>query len=298
MSTRIRKWFDQFESVLRAQAKLAGLLEHKPTIGHIREFFIQQVLTKFLPSGLTVGSGKVMSSENDQMSKQIDIIIFDNRFPKFSITGLPFEVLYPVEGVVATIEIKSTLNSKTLKKALDNSYSVVKLSGQINHADHVRARKAIMKTQNIGEKAADQVLLWTLGPRTYIFAFEGYKENYNALAESVLEWTTEKADKREMGNYYAPGLPRVIVGEGVTGVTRDEKFIMDGDNIFMAFQINIQFGLLASHLLAVIQDRLRPTYARLNVAYSISGHNPMRIYDKEFQTAKRTTIALDRKPSL
>ena len=71
MSQRIRSWFDNFEKVLLIQAKTAGLLDHNPTIGQIREFFVQNILSNFLPSGLTVGSGQIISSLNDEISKQI-----------------------------------------------------------------------------------------------------------------------------------------------------------------------------------------------------------------------------------
>lgn len=57
----------------------------------------------------------------------MDIIIFDNRCFRLSITGVTRNSLYSVEGVIATIEIKSELNSDTLKKALDNYFSVMRL---------------------------------------------------------------------------------------------------------------------------------------------------------------------------
>lgn len=284
MSQRIRSWFDNFEKVLLIQAKTAGLLDHNPTIGQIREFFVQNILSNFLPSGLTVGSGQVISSLNDEISKQIDIIIYDNRFPKFSITGSPMNALYPVEGVVATIEIKSKLDATRLKEALYNCASIIKLPIQINSEDMKNLIEKLMKQNNIGRKDAEQMALWKVSPKTYVYAFQGYKKDIAAFIKAIQDWAQES---KLLGSYFAPGLPRVIVGEGVVGFTRDDKIIMSNENVFLAFPTNIRFGLIASHLLAHIADRMKFRHELLDLAYSTSGYNPLKLYDEEIKAGKK-----------
>ncbi|KKM85855.1 hypothetical protein LCGC14_1284880 [marine sediment metagenome] len=93
MSHKIRSWFDGFDKILTLHAEVSGLLEHNATVGQIREFFVKNVFEKFLPSEVTVGSGQILSSKDDELSKQIDIIIYDNRFPKFSITSSEMNAL-------------------------------------------------------------------------------------------------------------------------------------------------------------------------------------------------------------
>jgi len=221
MRSKIRKWFDDLEMILNLQAESAGLIDHNATLGEIREFFVQEILLKILPLGVTVGSGKVISSDKNKISKQIDIIIFDNRCFKLSITGAPRNSLYPVEGVIATIEIKSELNSDILKQALDNCFSVMNLPLQIQSEeknDWLERYKELSKNNvekavrvwddifiKYAEVAGEDELNWRIGPRTYIFAFRGYKEKYGLLADAVFQWISEKEEF--YCSHYAPNLP-------------------------------------------------------------------------------------------
>ena len=49
MRSKIRRWFDDLEKILNLQTESAGLMDHNVTIGEIREFFVQEVLSKILP---------------------------------------------------------------------------------------------------------------------------------------------------------------------------------------------------------------------------------------------------------
>lgn len=197
MSWRIRDWFNNLEKVLITEAECAGLLEHNATIGQIKEFLMKEVLKKFLPSGLTVGSGQVISSIDGDISKQIDIIIFDNRFPRFSVTDSSQNALYPIEGVIATIEVKTELKSDTLKEALENCYSVMKLPIETKKQDKEREIENIMnKNANLTLNNASNKLLWRVCPKTYIFAFRGYKMKYKDFSEAVRIWAQEQGNVR------------------------------------------------------------------------------------------------------
>ena len=110
----IRDWFNFLEDTLHNEAKLAGLLDHGTMIGSAREFFVTRILRSILPPFLHVGTGKVFAS-NGETSKQIDVVVYDPRFPVFEIqAGFG---MYPVEGVIATIEVKSTLSDDELNAA-------------------------------------------------------------------------------------------------------------------------------------------------------------------------------------
>jgi len=284
MSNRIRQWFDKLENVLTAQAEFAGLLKHNVSIGQLREFFTKQVLTQFLPSNLTVGSGQIISTHEEQISKQIDIIIYDNDFPKFSFTGDPDNSLYPVEGVLATIELKTQLYDKELKNALDNCYSVATLDIDINPNHKKILIEQIKKKQNVCEEFADQILYWGIAPRTYIFAFRGYKTK-EGLKNGVSDWYNDKSDYK--GTFYNPRLPRVIVAGNIIGVTRDEKIRMTHDDVFAAFEWKSKFGLLASHLLSFITDRLRPTDKSIGFSYIFHKYIPFKIYAEEIRNIEK-----------
>ena len=117
-------WFDGLEAVLDAELKLSGLLGHNPTIGQAREFLVTRVLKTILPAAVHIGSSKVIDHLG-LTSRQIDIVIYDPRFPLMKVEG---GGLHFVEGVLATIEVKSTIDSDELKTSLDNCRSVLALS--------------------------------------------------------------------------------------------------------------------------------------------------------------------------
>lgn len=284
MSHRIRQWFDKLEKVLTAQAEFAGLLKHNATIGQLREFFTKKVLIRFLPSNLTVGSGQIISTNEKQISKQIDVIIYDSDFPKFSFTGDPDNSLYPVEGVLATIELKTELYGEELKKALDNCYSVATLDIDINPNHKKDLISQIMKERGVIKDIAEQILYWRIAPRTYIFAFRGYNTK-EGLKNGVSDWYNDKLDYK--GTFYNPRLPRVIVAGDVVGLARDEKIRMKDNDVFAAFEWTSKFGLLASHLLSFITDRLRPTDRSIGFSYTFHRYIPFKIYAEEIKKVEK-----------
>ena len=97
------------------QAKALYTIEHKPTKGHLREAFTQNLLKHFLPAYLDVGSGVIINNQGYQ-SKETDIIIYDNRLlPAFLFSNNLN--IFPVVSVVGAVELKSFLNRQGLIKS-------------------------------------------------------------------------------------------------------------------------------------------------------------------------------------
>jgi hypothetical protein len=86
--------------------------KHNPTIGILTEEILRQFLSTFLPKGVSVEQGFIAGKGGD-LSKQIDIIIYDSqRFaPYYRINDI---VVVPMESVIAIVEVKTTVKSKTL----------------------------------------------------------------------------------------------------------------------------------------------------------------------------------------
>jgi hypothetical protein len=82
----VMDWFDGLEATLETESKLSGLLDHNPTIGQAREFLVRRVLKTILPASVHIGSGKVIDHD-ERTSKQIDIIVYDSRFPMLELEG-------------------------------------------------------------------------------------------------------------------------------------------------------------------------------------------------------------------
>lgn len=64
--------------------------KHNPTIGILTEEILRKFLSTYLPKGVAVEQGFIID-ETGNMSKQIDIIIYDNQF---------FAPLYRVNDIV------------------------------------------------------------------------------------------------------------------------------------------------------------------------------------------------------
>lgn len=152
------EWLVNLEEELTVMAKTVGLLGHKTLIGDAREFLVKEVLGRFLPPAVSVGRGVVIDSVGGR-SRQCDIVITDGRLPCFRHVG--GSALFPVESVIATIEVISVLDGDGLRSALDNCLSVKRLcptfaddEGVVTVAD---ARCSIV-------------------PHTYVFGFTGFTD--------------------------------------------------------------------------------------------------------------------------
>ena len=85
--------------------------KHNPTIGLLTEEILRSFLKTHLPKSISVEQGFVLSEEGN-LSKQCDILIYDSNFyaPFYRINDI---VVIPSESVIAVIEVKTTL-TKTI----------------------------------------------------------------------------------------------------------------------------------------------------------------------------------------
>jgi hypothetical protein len=111
-----------------SQSKDASELRHPGLKGRVREVFVKELLTPFLSPNLGICTGNVVDSHGG-ISGQIDIIIYDKTLiPSLLLIG---EVgVIPIESVLATIEVKSTLTRGELKKAIKNARSIKTLRAE------------------------------------------------------------------------------------------------------------------------------------------------------------------------
>jgi len=99
--------------------------------GRYKEAILRNVIKRFLPSNLSIGSGFIVKVEHDgihpehEVSKQIDIIIYDNTVPVLFSEG-DFLITTP-NNVRAIIEVKTSLDSTKLKKSIENAKHNAKL---------------------------------------------------------------------------------------------------------------------------------------------------------------------------
>ena len=94
--------------------------------GRYKEAILRKVIRRFIPSYLSIGTGFVVDLKRDfKVSKQIDILIYDNRIPPLFTEG-DFVITTPI-NVRAVIEVKSSFRWNILRDAIEKA----KYNGEI-----------------------------------------------------------------------------------------------------------------------------------------------------------------------
>ena len=286
----VQKWFDQSEINLAHEAEQVGLFEHSVLIVSAREFLIKRVLKTILPPVVHVGSGKIFDAEGKK-SRQTDIIIYDSRFPVFEIeSGIG---IYPLEGVIATIEVKSTLTNESLHEALENILSLILLTPGLEDPSPLETRIKDLKKKGTPPRDALQKVGFEFIPATYIYAFNT-KMRKKALANSTNKWFNSKKNPAVVNEGSCAVLPRVIVAGCSVGLLHDGYFEIDpGDPIvsdwkkennsepqhIMSFwDTKKRFGWLMIHLTHTVCSRIGLKHALSGAKYGIDQYLNINYY--------------------
>ena len=112
---------NQYKSLLRSriesaisQANATKGISHKGLKGEILEILIRDLFRPLLPADIGVGCGQIFEYYNKRLSNQQDVILYD----KSILPPILFEEssgIFPVESVLYTIEIKTTLTASELR---------------------------------------------------------------------------------------------------------------------------------------------------------------------------------------
>lgn len=85
--------------------------------GRFKEAILKNILRKFLPNNISVGTGFIVDSiDGNEISRQLDIILYDNTYPVLFSEG-DF-IITTKKNVKGVIEVKSKLNLGTLARAI------------------------------------------------------------------------------------------------------------------------------------------------------------------------------------
>jgi hypothetical protein len=116
------------EGLLLHQTTIPAIGGHSLHLGIPREAFVQDFLEDHLPSDLAIGSGEIIdrNSAPGAPRNQHDIVIYRNNFPRIYLGGGISAFLN--EAVVATIEVKSTLDQDGVNQSVGAARAVKQLS--------------------------------------------------------------------------------------------------------------------------------------------------------------------------
>jgi hypothetical protein len=239
-----RNWAKAINSILQTSRELSNsVADHGGMIGESREFFVREILNRFLPKSVEVGTGQIVDCDNE-LSKQIDIVISRPEFP--ILTTLATSDVFFADSVIATIEVKSKLvggDGGSLWEALDNSRSVkqLELTDPSLYGDDISAFWRLVRRS----------------PKTYIFGYKGYKGSLSSLREALVGWIETRKPLLEE-------LPNVIVTEGCVVVsnfgvgevfdTNAVRRALDYHCVFIAREDVEALTWLLVHLLGYVGD--------------------------------------------
>ena len=107
-------------------AATAGQLDHRGLRGRAREVFVADLLAPLLYPTMGVCTGVIVDSEGNQ-SRQTDVIVFDRRIvPPLLLEAS--EGMIPAESVLFAIEVKSSLDRREIRDAVEKGCALKDLA--------------------------------------------------------------------------------------------------------------------------------------------------------------------------
>lgn len=111
---------------LRAEVDVfAQLVRHMGERGRSNELALARLLEGFVPERVGVGSGVLIDS-TDQQSQQTDVILFDQGSQP-AVMAQTTQILFPIEVVLACVEVKTSLGSDAVQDCLAKAGSLKEL---------------------------------------------------------------------------------------------------------------------------------------------------------------------------
>lgn len=163
----------------QSQREMARLMPHYGERGRIAEEIIKNVLIKILPKRFSVGTGVIFSADG-HVSAQTDIVIYDNfnNSPLLSEFG---SCVFPVETVYATVEVKSVLDKRELRKSMD---AIMRLRA-VGKKKHYITQGVALEDGKIKRVSIKQTI--SVPPRNYIVAFSqrGLGPSYESFCSNL-----------------------------------------------------------------------------------------------------------------
>lgn len=96
-------------------------LPHRGLVGALNETAIADVLRDFIPSRFGVEENALIIDQHGGQSRECDIVVYDPSTPKY------FRKVFPIERVLAAVEVKTSLTSATAAEALEVFRSINQL---------------------------------------------------------------------------------------------------------------------------------------------------------------------------
>ena len=126
----IARYLDSLAVHLRTESHQASILDNASVVGSDREEIYRHFLERHLPIHCDVFRGGYVFNLEGETSKQMDIIVTSGLAPRFAMNSGK-QPISPIEGTIATAEIKSYLNKRELENTLDSLTDIPAINEKI-----------------------------------------------------------------------------------------------------------------------------------------------------------------------
>ena len=123
---RLRSYLAEIGQILRGEAGAASIFPNSTDIGISRERVYAEFLKLHLPSSCNILFGGFLFDQEGNESKQIDLMITNNQALQFNFhnKGGGGKSFACIDGCIAVVSLKSTLDTAQLQDALQNIASI------------------------------------------------------------------------------------------------------------------------------------------------------------------------------
>lgn len=159
-------------------------VNHPGEDGSYREAILRNVIKRFLPNNISIGTGFVVAKKSGRFERtsQIDIILYDNTYPLLFQEG-DFIITTP-KNVKAIIEVKTTIiNSNT-----DEKNGITKI------VDKARKNYEVIVSGN--KKIFNGIFAFNYGDSI----IDGRNENLSVVVENALKCSNGKINHISLGD--------------------------------------------------------------------------------------------------
>jgi hypothetical protein len=126
----------------------AELVRHEGEKGRENEAALGRILSSFVPQRYGVGSGLLIDSHN-RYGRQTDLVVFDQS-DEPAVLAQTTQLLFPIENVLASIEVKTTLRKAEIYDCVEKQRSMLELQPTRPYPDESRHPLFVVLAYNGG----------------------------------------------------------------------------------------------------------------------------------------------------
>ncbi len=193
--------FNQLQNILTEFSKLIDNAEHPVNLGSAREALISNFLSSNLSELISFHTGEIFDTF-DHYSGQIDIVLHPKSSPKLNLFGAIN--LFPLETVLAAIEVKSSLNTDKLpffqkyiynkceltKIELINQYKIIK-DKDINKLKKIKSSSSLAGALETSFKVKRLISCKNNEKVPFILFVYNYTGSLNNITDKIGNWIVE-----------------------------------------------------------------------------------------------------------